>query len=197
MSLFPCPDCGRELSPSATSCPNCGRPFTPCPFCSKALPQDAGRCPWCGNDPTAKPEKKTPKPIDPKTAYGCGTVIFILFLVFAISKCGGDGGKTTPPTQTTAGQTQRESVYNSSWDGSVAQVERWLKGNLKDPGSFEAIEWSPVTKVPPGSNLPHQYIVRCKYRAKNSFGGYVVEQKLFYLDAAGVVVSARDFPLRE
>jgi hypothetical protein len=26
-NLFPCPDCGRECSVAALSCPNCGKPF--------------------------------------------------------------------------------------------------------------------------------------------------------------------------
>ncbi len=26
-NLFPCPDCGRQVSRMATSCPNCGRPL--------------------------------------------------------------------------------------------------------------------------------------------------------------------------
>jgi len=28
-SLFPCPDCGRNVSRLATTCPQCGRPLTP------------------------------------------------------------------------------------------------------------------------------------------------------------------------
>lgn len=74
------------------------------------------------------------------------------------------------------------TVYNNSWDGSVSQVEQYLKNNLKDPDSFEAIEWSNVQKESDGS-----FFVRCKYRAKNSFGGYVIENKIFYLDAQGTV----------
>lgn len=27
MALIPCPDCGRMVSPAATTCPECGRPF--------------------------------------------------------------------------------------------------------------------------------------------------------------------------
>ncbi len=78
-------------------------------------------------------------------------------------------------------------VANSAWDGSVHQVERYLKQNLKDPGSFEAIEWSPVVK---GAN--DSFMVRVKYRAKNSFGGYAIEQKVFRLDASGTVTGVSD-----
>jgi hypothetical protein len=84
----------------------------------------------------------------------------------------------------------REAVAKSAWDGSVRQVETYLKRNLKDPGSFDAIEWSAVEKI----DLPtHKYQVRCKYRAKNSFGAYVISNQIFYLDKDGNVVNARDF----
>lgn len=80
----------------------------------------------------------------------------------------------------------KEIVHNLSWDGSVPQVESWLKQNLKDPDSFEAIEWSKVIKNANG------YFVRCKYRAKNSFGGHAVENKLFMLNSSGEVTSVTD-----
>jgi len=80
----------------------------------------------------------------------------------------------------------KEIVHNLSWDSSVPQVESWLKQNLKDPDSFEAIEWSKVIKNANG------YFVRCKYRAKNSFGGYAVENKLFMLNSSGEVTTVTD-----
>lgn len=81
-----------------------------------------------------------------------------------------------------------EIVSNSPWNGSVYQVEEWLKANLKDPGSLEIIEWRKVARD--GSS----YVVSVKYRAKNSFGGYVVDDKLFFLDTAGRVTSSMDAP---
>jgi len=55
----------------------------------------------------------------------------------------------------------------SSWDGSCPTLERYLKKNLKDPDSYEHIEtgfW----------NMGDHAVVLTKYRAKNSFGGYVI-----------------------
>jgi hypothetical protein len=83
-------------------------------------------------------------------------------------------------------------VFNSSWDGSVHQVERWLKKNLKDPDSFEAIEWSDVVELKGESNGA-KYVVRCKYRAKNSFGGFIIDEQLFYMDAEGNVLAVNDY----
>jgi hypothetical protein len=75
-------------------------------------------------------------------------------------------------------------VHNSAWDGSVYQAENYLKRNLKDPDSYEAIEWGRVLT----RNNGEEYRVRCKYRAKNSFGGYVIGHHVFALDAEGNVV---------
>ncbi len=79
------------------------------------------------------------------------------------------------------------AVYNDSWDGSVRQVKQWLNDNLKDPDSFKPIEWSPVLKTPSG-----HYTVRCKYRAKNSYGGYDIFNQLFYMDSQGNVIQYVD-----
>lgn len=81
----------------------------------------------------------------------------------------------------------QEVVRNSPWDSSVSQVKDYLQNNLKDPKSFEAIEWSKVAKTESG------FMVRCKYRAKNSFGGYVIENRIFLLDKSGRVLSVFDY----
>lgn len=80
----------------------------------------------------------------------------------------------------------RGAVQNSGWDGSVHQVERYLKTVLKDPDSYDGIEWSKV--MPSGP----QFVVRHKYRARNSFGGMVIENRIFVLDAAGNVLGSQE-----
>lgn len=77
-------------------------------------------------------------------------------------------------------------VKNSGWDGSVKQVEDYLERTLRDPDSYESIEWSEVKEKSDG------YYVRHKYRAKNGFGGYVVTNQLFHLDFNGNVVDVKD-----
>jgi len=55
----------------------------------------------------------------------------------------------------------------SGWDGSCPPLVDYLKKNLKDPDSYEHIEtgfW----------NMGDHAVVMTKYRAKNSFGGYMV-----------------------
>ncbi len=80
---------------------------------------------------------------------------------------------------------KREEVYNSGYSGSVHQVITWLKRNLKDPDSFEAIDWGVVKKIE-----GEGFTTWCRYRAKNSFGGYNIEKIAFILSSSGDVVSA-------
>lgn len=74
-------------------------------------------------------------------------------------------------------------LTNSSWDSSVGVVEKYLSKTLKDPDSYEGIEWSEVQKLEGG-----KFRVRHKYRAKNSFGGYVIENQIFLYDQSGEVL---------
>lgn len=81
-------------------------------------------------------------------------------------------------------------VFNSEWDGSVAQVKNYLRNNLNDWDSYESVEWSEVQEV----NLTtHKYIVRHKYRANNAYGGTILVNQIFYLDEEGNVVNVKDW----
>lgn len=77
-------------------------------------------------------------------------------------------------------------VENSTWDGSVSQLKKYLKNNLSDPDSYESIEWSEV------KNVDGKYIIRHKYRAKNALGGYVIKNQVFELNLNGDVISVSD-----
>lgn len=83
------------------------------------------------------------------------------------------------------------SVKNNPYDASVRQVEHYLDDNLKDPDSYESLEWSEVNEAPEGSG--HKYEVRHKYRSKNSYGGYVIENEVYKLDEKGNVVGIDDY----
>ena len=60
------------------------------------------------------------------------------------------------------------------WNGKIVMVQSYLEDRLKDPGSLEVIEWSPVKLV--SLKDGKAWAVKVKYRAKNSFGGYAVEE---------------------
>ena len=156
----------------------------PCPECKKQISDTADKCPSCGYIITAEKIaeiKQTKAKSQNKAAMGCLVVVvliigffFVLFLIdeFNLSK--------KPP---------REAVYNSESDGSVWEVKLWLKQHLNDPDSVQYIEWSTVRKTKAG-NL----VVRVKFRAKNSYGAYVIAQKLFVLDRNKTVIEQTDYP---
>ena len=116
-----------------------------------------------------------------KTGCSCSTIVCALFLlglltVFVFTKC------DAAVRDTERKEALRGPVYNSDWDGSVWQVDAYLKKHLKDPSSYESISWGQVVKNPNGG-----FLVRHKYRAKNSFGGYMIADDVFWLDKSGNV----------
>lgn len=51
MSMIKCPECQKEISETANSCPNCGYTFTKmkfCKFCGEKIPYDSVICTKCG-----------------------------------------------------------------------------------------------------------------------------------------------------
>jgi uncharacterized membrane protein YkgB len=81
---------------------------------------------------------------------------------------------------------EKPLVHNSDWDGSVKQVKEYLEDNLKDSDSYESVKWFTVVEKP--LNGLYAFGVRHIYRAKNSFGGYVIEDQIFYMDEEGNIV---------
>lgn len=66
-----------------------------------------------------------------------------------------------------------------------ARLNKYLKGHLKDPKSTEYIEWSPVKLIDvKGSRA---WAVRVKYRSKNSFGGYVIDEAIAVIQHGQVI----------
>ena len=108
-----------------------------------------------------------------------GSFLALTILIVVLSPDEKSATEAAPP---------KEVVYNSEWDASVAQVKDYLKAVLHDPRSVEYVEWSPVVKLP-----DEGYLVRCKFRAKNAFGGLVLEEKSFRMDEEGSVVSMTDY----
>jgi hypothetical protein len=105
-------------------------------------------------------------------------IISLLILTFLLVLAVGSSDSSSSNSNSQS----HEIVENSEWDGSVRQVKNWFKNNLKDPKSTEYIEWSPVHKTEDGG-----FMVRVKYRSKNSFGGYVVANQVFFMNSQGEV----------
>lgn len=149
-----------------------------CRTCGKEVSKTAKTCPHCGEE----------KPAPASGGSGCALVIIGgvigLFLLGQCSSPSSTSGGKSASSSSSSEPACTDVVCNSAWDASVRQVERYLKDTLKDPDSYQGIEWSKVSKTGSG------FMVRHKYRAKNSFGGYVVDNSVFLLDAQGKVIGA-------
>ncbi len=49
MALLNCPECGKEISSNAKTCPHCGCEVTVCPDCNAVFAQKPEVCPSCGH----------------------------------------------------------------------------------------------------------------------------------------------------
>lgn len=73
---------------------------------------------------------------------------------------------------------------------AMAGVRIYLKQHyLKNPDSYQGISWEAFGVYNRDNNT---YFALHKYRAKNSYGGYVVEEKFFVLDSDGNVIKVVD-----
>lgn len=70
----------------------------------------------------------------------------------------------------------------SAWDTVCPEVNAYLKATLKDYDSLKIVNGSDVVTY--GTDA---WCQRLKYRARNSFGGYVLEEKLFVLKNREVI----------
>lgn len=70
----------------------------------------------------------------------------------------------------------------NSWNGVAFVIEDWFKNNLKDPKSLEIIEVTEIKKANDGT-----FIQTVKYRAKNSFGGFNIEHRIFVFNKDKVI----------
>lgn len=158
-------------------CPKCGKPLQ---VPEEIQIDDFFICSCCSNEfanPNKVIRKKPPHlfnvdfSISKNQGYWLIAVVVIILAVIGVLSKNNQSNST---------------VQNNAFDGSVYQVEQYLKSNfLKDPDSYKGIEWSKVNEV---SGESYKYWVRHRYRAKNSFGGYVTEDKIFYLNADGDVI---------
>lgn len=79
--------------------------------------------------------------------------------------------------QTSIGSKPKQSEL----DGTVTIVKDYINRNVKDASSIEFLEWSKV------SQLGENWIVRCKHKWTNSFGGVVSKNNWYYIQNNKVV----------
>jgi hypothetical protein len=110
MALINCPECGKQVSEKAPTCPQCGSPIAP-----------------------AKKEKKEAK------QYGCGTLIVALVLLFIfISVVTPDKPKQAQKPKTAADlRKDKLGKCFSGWNGAHINLEKQVKASMNDPNSYE------------------------------------------------------------
>jgi hypothetical protein len=74
----------------------------------------------------------------------------------------------------------------SAYDGSVRAVRAYLENTLNDPESYTPAEWGQLT------NYEGKFYVSHSFRAKNKFGGMVLQDWTFTIDSAGAIVQIVD-----
>lgn len=154
-----------------------------CPSCEHVAPLPASTCPSCG---VVYGQLLSPDETSSGSAQKSGVVskgqkstyIFALIFVAVIV--------ASMVERTKNGAAEQHPTVQNAYDGSVYQVRQFLKQQLKDPDSYQSIDWSKVVRQSDGS-----YLVWHKYRAKNSFGGYVVQANQFIIDGNGNVQVAK------
>lgn len=125
-----------------------------------------------------------PKPNPKEVRKGCGFLIVIVsipilcFYIFC-----GEEKSSVPKNGYTAADTLKAltSVIHES-------VTNYLQQNLADFKSYEPILWGEPTELIGGS-----YMIRHKYRAKNSLGNYAIADQFFMIDGTGIVVGVKPF----
>ena len=144
-----------------------------CKACGHEVSKKADKCPNCG------------EPLKRKSV-GCGGAIGAVFLFVVIwaavsSITDRQEGSTTPKPPLTAAEQRVEQISGqfSAWDGSHRSLEKSVKVSLKDPDSYQHVETSYIDKGSEGID------VVMTYRAKNSFGGYVVNRAAATYDIDG------------
>lgn len=154
--LAPCIDCNRPVSLRAANCPHCGAPIVAEALASRAEAIQQAR------------DARRPPP---NRKLGWILAIGVPLIVLAIF---------TGPNEARP----KGLCDQSAADGTVWPVRNYLIRNLRDPGSYESVEWSKVVRKSDGS-----FAVRHRYRAKNGFGALNLEDRTFQLNTQCDVVS--------
>jgi hypothetical protein len=92
------------------------------------------------------------------------------------SPVGGGVAKAAAAPRTPEEREAGPKPVNGAWNGSVWEVDQELRRRLKDPDSLLYIDWYEPRLVALGGTIK-AWAVRVTYRARNSFGGYMVETR--------------------
>ncbi len=80
MALITCPECGREISSNAKTCPGCGCEITVCPDCNTVFANHPAQCPNCGHVFESKATAEQKEKQDDLKDYIKGKLSFVKFM---------------------------------------------------------------------------------------------------------------------
>lgn len=141
-----------------------------CPECKKKISSKVKACPHCGS------------PIKQKFIFSTRIILLgVLFILIAYIKiCTNDlDNKPNIPQEKSEELKKLESTFGekpkpSIYDGSIKIVKDYITTIAKDPDSVKYEKWSDISY-----HDTDGWIVKVKYRGKNSFGGYVINCNSF------------------
>ncbi len=158
----------KTISIKNKTCPFCDviePTHEKCRKCKELMPFNCLKCPKC------------------KSSNGLFAFIFFLIAIVVILVPADE-----PPAKTPK-QIILESIEtNRSYNGAYIPLQNFVKKNLKDPKSYEHIKTETYYRYDKEGNLTNTITVNMEYRAKNSFGGYVVEVVSAVADLNGNLV---------
>lgn len=152
-----------------------------CKECGAQISSSAKTCPQCGKERSSS------------NSIGCGTIILGFFIIGLIGSLFSEKNPhtSTPEKPKTAAELHQEKIESqfSAWDGSHRALERYIKDHLKDPDSYEHIKTTYI------ENADKTLTIYTKYRAKNSFGGYVIESAIATATINGELITVNSLEL--
>jgi uncharacterized protein YxeA len=113
-----------------------------------------------------------------------GLIVFVYFLLFF-----GLGAGYFIKYHSFNGLLKSNDRVENSRDGSVSQVQDYLKNNLRDWKSYESEGWSKVKIIP---NWYMRYEVQHEYWTAYGLNKKILMNQVFYLDAMGRVVEVEN-----
>jgi ribosomal protein S26 len=210
-----CPDCKALMPYTAASCPNCKRRMVQAAtsqttkettVCSKCQAVNSVAQVYCSNCHAVLPYSRRPSRSSSdggsRAPMVIGIVIALVILIgiVASQKKSNSTYVSTPTTSlpssgsgtsyTSSGSYTSDGGLgpmpkNSEWNGTVPEVDQYLKSHLNDYDSAEYVEWSEVKEVKIKDTS--YWGVRLKLRAKNGFGAYKLMTAYFFIRNGRVV----------
>ena len=164
----------KECFVSNTFCPSCNISLI---IADELKDEEYIKCLTCGHIFKNPLHQCTNRSTEKKKWKWPMIFLAICLALFLLMKIGEDSNGNSGDINIQNGPSSTEAM---------AGVRTYLKHHyLKDPDSYQSMNWGPSGIY---NKENKTYFMMHKFRAKNSYGGYVIEEWLFVLNADGRVV---------